>query len=502
MTWLLLLLLIASAVHFFSYPEVDPDLWGHLFFGKAIQQQGELLTANGYSYTAPDHPWINHEWLAEVIFYDLFDTFGSTGLILFKLGVGWAIICVLNRVVPAGGSSRLATVIASVWTMAILSPGFNVRPQIFSYLFFAVLLYIFSRYETGYRKALYWIVPLMVVWVNTHGGFVAGIGAIGLFSAWTVAKAFKEKRKEGFPDQPLIIEQLATVVLPLVVSFCALFLNPYQRELITFLAGDLLQTRPITEWQPTTVFDFSFFEFKVAAVLVLLASFHKATRRQWQTFLAIIAVGFSLLNQRHIPLFGIAAWPILVEASEKLVREIEGRAKRWFLRAAVSLLTLKMTFLAGDAHWRHGLRLVVDPGEYPTQAADFLQRNGVSGNTAVPFDWGEYFIWKLHPGIRVSIDGRYSTAYPRKVIEDNFEWMSGGSQWRKLLDDYSTQIAVTNRSHPVTALMREDPSWVYIYSDPIAFIFVRRTESQEDLLARFREKQLEFPGPPPLYFPG
>jgi len=68
----------------------------------------------------------------------------------------------------------------------------------------------------------------------------------------------------------------------------------------------------------------------------------------------------------------------------------------------------------------------VHPLEYPTQAADFIRRNRIRGNTAVPFDWGEYFIWKLYPKVRVSIDGRFTTAYPSEVIHDDWEWMEGG----------------------------------------------------------------------------
>ena len=89
-----------------------------------------------------------------------------------------------------------------------------------------------------------------------------------------------------------------------------------------------------------------------------------------------------------------------------------------------------------------------------------------------------------------------------KVIQDNWEWMSGEKGWRRLLERYPTEIAITNRNHPVTALLRKDPEWVYIYSDPVAFVFVRKTSSQEQLLDKFRKKQLLPPQPPLVHFPG
>jgi len=89
-----------------------------------------------------------------------------------------------------------------------------------------------------------------------------------------------------------------------------------------------------------------------------------------------------------------------------------------------------------------------------------------------------------------------------EVIEDSWEWMKGGTRWRRYLERYPVEIAITKRYHPVTALLRKDPEWVYIYSDTVAFIFVRKTSSQQQLLDKFREKRLLPPQPPPIYFPG
>lgn len=56
-------------------------------------------------------------------------------------------------------------------------------------------------------------------------------------------------------------------------------------------------------------------------------------------------------------------------------------------------------------------------------------------------------------------------------------------------------------NQPVTQHLRKDPEWVYIYSDPVVFIFVRKTRSQEQLLNGFKEKRLLPPQAPPIYFP-
>jgi hypothetical protein len=218
--------------------------------------------------------------------------------------------------------------------------------------------------------------------------------------------------------------------------------------------------------------------------------------------LTVLAAFFALRHQRHIPLFAIVAAPLLADGIQIVSRWIERGAREWILTAAILVVAIYQIFWVSRVHLQHRFQLVVSPQEYPLQAADFLRRNGIQGNLAVPFDWGEYLIWKLYPGIRVSIDGRYTTAYPMEVIQDNWEWIGGGRGWRRLLEGHPTEIAITKRHHPVTALLRKDPEWVYIYSDPIAFIFVRKTPSQEHLLDKFRARQLLHPQPPPVYFPG
>jgi len=487
-------LLLASLFYFFSYPGVDNDLWGHLFFGREILRDGKLPLQNLYSYTAPGYPWINHEWLAEVIFYGIFYLFGSPGLVLLKLIFGVMIVWILDLIVKERARSPFVRVLTLVWAMAILSPGFNIRPQLFTYLFFAIFLFFFYRFEAGNKTALYWAPLLVLLWVNLHGGFVAGLGALGLFSLVTFFWADRQRVSSNLTR--------SRVLIPLVLSLLVIGLNPYGWDLLSFLWKDLLLSRPITEWSAVSLFDFSFLEFKLAFISVFLFTTWRGSYRRWDFALFFLAALFAIRHQRHTPLFAIVVAPLLAEVAQKISRWVRTEEREWLLTFGMLAMAIYLFQWIGRMHLEHRFQLVINSLEYPTQAANFLQRNGIEGNLAVPFDWGEYLIWKLYPAVRVSIDGRYTTAYPMKVVKDNFEWMGGGREWRRLLERYPTEIAITNRSHPVTALLRKDPEWIYIYSDPVAFVFVRKTPSQEGLLAKFKERRLLPPQTPPVYFPG
>jgi hypothetical protein len=484
------LFVFVALIYFFSYPEVDPDLWGHLLFGREILLGGKLPAQNLYSYTAPGYLWINHEWIGEAVFFAVYEVFGSPGIIGLKAILGSGVVWILDRMIRAKISCLFVRSVTLVWMMAILSPGFNVRPQIFTYFLFATFLLLFYLYEEGSQRLLYWLPLLMIAWVNLHGGFVVGVGALVLFSLLLAIK-------KGYRGSTI-----SRSLIPAGLCLLSLAVNPYGVDLIKFLWQDLLLDRPITEWKPVPLLDFSFLEFKLAVLSVLFVGSFNGAWRRWDFALTALAALLSFRHQRHTPLFAVAAVPFLAVGVERIYLWVRSRTREWLLAALLVAIALYQVLWIGRIHLEHRFQIVVNPLEYPTQAVDFIQRNGIQGNMAVPFDWGEYLIWKLHPGVRVSIDGRYTTAYPMEVIRDHWEWMTGGKRWRRLLERYPTELAITNRHHPVTALLRTDPEWVYIYSDPVAFIFVRKTPSPEPLLARFKEKRLLPPATPPIYFPG
>jgi len=44
----------------------DLDIWFHLRMGKELLANGNWLTLNTYSFTQPEFPWLNHEWLFQI----------------------------------------------------------------------------------------------------------------------------------------------------------------------------------------------------------------------------------------------------------------------------------------------------------------------------------------------------------------------------------------------------------------------------------------------------
>src|SRR5262245_9050018 len=85
--------IMASAVAL-SLNVVDPDLWGHVTYGRDALLHG-LPATTTYSYVAEGHLWINHEIAAEYALAIIAGFLGGSGLLIVKCLLGVAIIGVV-----------------------------------------------------------------------------------------------------------------------------------------------------------------------------------------------------------------------------------------------------------------------------------------------------------------------------------------------------------------------------------------------------------------------
>jgi hypothetical protein len=179
------LLVMSTVFNILSLTVADPDLWGHVKFGQDLWQTGQIIRSDPYSYLTGDQLWINHEWLTEAIFYAIFALSGPAGLIVLKIAVGLLITGLVYRHLCRQGLTPLRAGIVLLPVTPLLVPGLvTVRPQMFTYLFFLVILLLIDQAERG-RPLYLWVAPpLFALWANLHGGFLAGLG---IFLLWAFA---------------------------------------------------------------------------------------------------------------------------------------------------------------------------------------------------------------------------------------------------------------------------------------------------------------------------
>src|SRR5688572_32352722 len=191
---LVTLLAIATALWMTARTRVDVDLWGHIMFGVDILQAGAVHQTDPYSFTS-DRPWINHEWLSEIVMAATWLAGGATGLIVLKLACMVGALFLMDGALRASGTSgRSRVIMLGLVLVGILPRIAQVRPQLFSVLLFAALVRIFAHTNRASARALLWSIPVMMLWPNFHGGWLVGLGTVSL---WCVGEAYVRRGRPG-----------------------------------------------------------------------------------------------------------------------------------------------------------------------------------------------------------------------------------------------------------------------------------------------------------------
>lgn len=157
----------------------DPDIWWHLRTGQLMIERGEIPRTDWFTYTNPESPWIDLHWMFQLLVAALWALGGAPALVLAKSLFGLGAFAVALCVRRANQSWRLAV---ACWlpSLLIFSGRNQVRPEMFTFLFLAMVLAIVFLAQR--RPRLVWWLPLIQwLWVNTHGLFILGLVVWGSF---------------------------------------------------------------------------------------------------------------------------------------------------------------------------------------------------------------------------------------------------------------------------------------------------------------------------------
>src|ERR1700688_445816 len=149
---------------------IDPDLWWHLRTGQLIVETGKVPHFDPFSFTRGGRAWVSHEWLSDVLFYELWKHGGPAALILFSAIITTAGFMLLYLLCPAQKHWAAA---ATAFGALASAPAWGVRPQMFTFTMASLLLWLVEAGENR-PKLLFWIPPLFVLWLNLHAGFALG----------------------------------------------------------------------------------------------------------------------------------------------------------------------------------------------------------------------------------------------------------------------------------------------------------------------------------------
>jgi hypothetical protein len=447
---------------------VDLDIFHQMALIRAALSLGHLPTQDLFSY-APTIPYsVHHEWGSGVIAFFVSQWFGAAGILVLKYGLIGTIAWLCVKVARARMKDPLP-ILSTLGPVAILFAGdafAPIRAHLYSLTFVALLLYCLERDRAGDRRWIACWLPLSIVWINLHGGFVFGIAVLGIQSVECLltARAWRH------------LALTAGVMLGLVI------VNPYGAHYYPFLFESLRMSRPgVAEWMSPLQPVFSFYSNVFVASLAVVAYAVWSKRPRAVPGLAVLCAmaAEAALHRRMAPFYALA-WISYVPAWLE-----NTAAGRWctaiFQKRALVLQTVWMIvglFFLQLAFSLHFWKLMV-PGEgslneiaYPVGPIEYLAKQHFRGNVMVPFEYGAYVSWKLYPAVRVSLDSRYEAAYPAAWVGEQARLYDAELGWEEMLASMPTDVVIAQHAKGLARAIA-GTNWQRVFSDASYEVWAR-----------------------------
>ncbi len=475
---LLAILIMAARV------SVDTDTWWHLRSGSWMVENGRILRTDPFSLTRQGQDWIYPGWLAQVMLFGIYQAMGFAGLNLFT---ALMVVLALGLLWPAMDGPPLMKAFVLVLAATASGVYWAARPHILSFVLSSAFLLILTQVKRGRLRLLWVLPPLMVVWVNVHGGFAFGFLFMVLFLAGEVVDLLidigprKRRLAEAWQARKTIILGLVMVGLG-----CALacMLNPHgpQMLLYPFKTVSIGVLRDyIQEWQSP---DFHQLELQPFLLLLFLSmgTLALSSRRKTaaELLLLFILAAMSLLAARNIAQFALIGAIVLANHShavlEPLLRDLpKGKQiPERFAKTINMILLLLAAVLAGikiaSVSTVEINQQAIDD-RHPTRAVVYLQDHHPEGPLFNSYNWGGYVVWALYPDYLSFVDGR-TDLFDDEILNEYLQLWRADQDWEAVLERWDIHLTMLEPEAPLNDALL-DRGWQQLYADEQTVVLAR-----------------------------
>lgn len=442
---------------------LDPDTLWQITVGQWIIDHRAVPTEDVYSFTMHGQPWISTQWLAQVMYAAAFALAGWAGPVVLAATAIATTFALLARFV----SRRLpesATLVSVAAALALTVPHAFARPHVLA----LPLLVAWAAGLTGAadrREApSWWLLPVMTLWANIHGGFVFGLvltGGLALDAIWKADASAQKKL-------------LLRWFLFGVAAVAASCITPYGWDALLasqkiLSLGEALPL--IREWRAA---DFSSVgPFEVCLLLGMgLALYHGIRLPLMRIVLLLGLVHMALAQGRAAEILALLA-PMLLAGP--LARQMAGpnaAAAPASPHRAALVACLAVALAAGTVAYASVQRFEPHMHGSPVAAVTELKKLNLK-RVLNDYDFGGYLISR---GVATFIDGR-TELYGEKFFVDHnaASGLMEPDNLFRLLKQYDIEATILRTQSAATKLLDHIDGWQKVYSDGIATIHLRKS---------------------------
>lgn len=435
----------------------DADTFWQIAVGDWILAHGAVPHVDMYSWTMAGKPWISSQWLAQVIYAELYAFAGWNGVVVASAAAIAATFGLLTRFLTEKFAPTPALVMVAA-ALVLAAPHMVARPHVLALPVMVTWVAGLMRARDARRAPSWWLLPLMTLWANLHGGFTFGlvfIAPLALEALWQAPPA--ERRRVAL--------RWGAFTLAAGAAACV---TPYGPQSILVTAR-ILGLGPalalIGEWQPQNFARLGGFEF----ILLLGIGFALWRGVRLPPIRLLILLGFvhmALAHGRNGELLGLLG-PLVIAAPLAPQLGLPEHAERApMLPMLVSALALIGVSIALPAALAYAPRSAI----MPVRAVDAVEASGKT-HLLNSYDFGGYLIFRH---IAPYIDGR-TELYGKDFMlaENRAVMLQNVDAFLRLLADKHIDVTLLAPGTPANGLLDHLKGWTRVYSDDVAVVHVR-----------------------------
>lgn len=473
----------------------DGDTNWHVATGRWILAHRAVPTTDPFSYTAPGHPWVAHEWLSEVFMALAYDALGWGGVaLLTSLAAASTAVLLTNALMKR--LNTLPVIVALFISGALFLPHFLARPHILALPLLVIWTLQLMKARSEDRVPAWWMLPLMALWANLHLSFIFGLAFTSFFALEAVLAA-RNRAEESDLRPPAQNSRLALRMGDRLKRETSLLLSQGVVAVAlrwgAFLAGsivmalltpggpkgllhlhDILSMKylsSISEFRPENFQEPSALQFAVFATLAICL--HRGVRIGAAPLaLLLVLVYSSFQHWRQEFILAVTA-PLLLAAplAQALETKVHETSVIWRKKGAgAPIAVIALLFFAVAAIRLTAADQRADQVTVPVSALAHVPQNLRAKPVFNDYSFGG---WLIFQGVKPFMDGR-SDMYGDDLLKLYLD-VSGGDP--KAFDtaskQYNIQWTILAPSSPLVKLLDKTPGWRRLYSDKWAVVQTR-----------------------------
>jgi hypothetical protein len=478
----------------------DGDTGYHIRAGEYILHTFSIPKDDIFSFITPTLPWTAHEWLSEVIMALVHRSFGLTGVAVFFAFIISLVYYLLYKMIKTDQANIILTAFIILLVLISSQIHWLARPHIFSLLLTLIWYYLLDQYQYHNKNYLYVFPPIMLLWVNLHGGFLAGFILIGIYLFGNGVKYITTQ------DAEKDIHKKKTRFLGVITIACLFvsLINPYTYKILLFpfnLISNKFIMDHVSEFMSPNFHDLYAKPFEITLILTLIVlSVSKKVLNVIELIAMILFIHMSLYSARYVPLFCIIIAPILMKQMSPLLEKSNGKLGKFFKKRAENISEIDAS--ARGYLWPVAAIAVVvvltasgiinykfDAKTKPVAAVKFLKNEHIKGNMFDNDEFGDYIIYAAWPEYKVFVDGR-SDMYGVDIMKEYLKVISIKPGWDDILKKYDITWVIYNAKTALSALLMERDDWKLIYADKVANVFVKDIDENRYLIEKYPDVEL------------